>query len=103
MYTQEDSWLVDYDALLAPFKIVFGVDNVSVLDYDEICSDGSSIVSALWDCCGLPSHLRPSDKEQWLNNQERRHFEGDQSTSRLLPERVLSKAITKLRRVLGKL
>lgn len=97
MYTEEDSWLVDYDSLLTPFKLVFGVDNVSVLDYDETCSNGSSIVPALWDCCGLPSHLRPYNKESWLNSQEGRKSESNSTSSRFVLKRVFHKAMAKLR------
>lgn len=53
-YTHPDTWLVDHEGLLAPFRAVFGSEHVHVLDYDAIVARDSTIIPALWETCGLP-------------------------------------------------
>lgn len=59
-YVEQDSWLVDYESLLTPFRRVFGHDRVAVIDYDAAMTEHSSIVPALMtrivgDISDLPS------------------------------------------------
>ncbi|MFG1422280.1 hypothetical protein [Roseixanthobacter liquoris] len=61
-YTEDDSWLWDYEARLAPFRQVFGTDSVMVLDYDSITETQGSIVPGFLDCLGLRDALPP---EAW--------------------------------------
>lgn len=58
-YTEDDSWLWDYDSRLAPFRDVFGSDCVTVLDYDAVTEAQGSIVPGFLEAIGLRDVLPP--------------------------------------------
>ncbi|MFG1428229.1 hypothetical protein [Roseixanthobacter glucoisosaccharinicivorans] len=58
-YTEDDSWLWDYDARLAPFREGFGSDSVTVLDYDALTAAHGSIVPGFLEAIGLGDALPP--------------------------------------------
>ena len=61
MYTESDSWLTDYAAMLAPFEAVFGSSNVHVVDYNRELEASGSIIPAVLRCAGwerLPAGWR---------------------------------------------
>lgn len=64
-YTHPDTWLVDHEGLLAPFRAVFGTEHVHVLDYDAVVSRDGTIIPALWEACGLPPEaLRDRERQR---------------------------------------
>ncbi len=56
-YVEPDSWLTDYEALLAVYRHGFGPDHVHVLDYDAAMARDGSVIPAFTDLLGIP---RPS-------------------------------------------
>ena len=66
-YVEADSWLVDYDALVAGYRRHFGTDNVEVLDFDAIVADEGSIVPAFARLLGLDASSLPAPDRYVLN------------------------------------
>jgi hypothetical protein len=54
LYLEDDTWLADFERMVATFREVLGDDQVVVLEYDEAVGRDGSIVPGLWDACGLP-------------------------------------------------
>ena len=52
LYVEPDTWLIDYDSLLAAYHRGFGAENVVVIDYDEQMRQwGNAIPSFLKALC----------------------------------------------------
>lgn len=78
-YTEPDSWLVDYDALIASFAGRFGADHVHALDYDVTMKSDGTVIPAFAELLGIErsdlppldryfvnrsgTHLRPTDEQ----------------------------------------
>jgi hypothetical protein len=56
-YMEDDSWLWDYDARLAPFRAAFGSEQVTVLDFDAVTKAQGSIVPGFLESIGLRDAL----------------------------------------------
>lgn len=54
LYLEDDTWLADFERMMATFVAVLGEDGVAVLDYDDSVARDGSIVPALWRASGLP-------------------------------------------------
>jgi len=54
LYLEDDTWLADFERMVATFVAVLGEDGVAVLDYDDSVARDGSIVPALWRASGLP-------------------------------------------------
>jgi hypothetical protein len=78
-YTEPDSWLVDYEGLMALLTATFGADHVVRLDYDACVSKHGSMVPSLWQATGLPKDLLPAEWTTWHNVSP-----GDPQTERVL-------------------
>jgi hypothetical protein len=72
MYLQPDSWLVDYEAMAAPWRRALGSDRVHVISYEACMRATGSTVPALFGMMGFDStdaqrvgdyflNARPSD------------------------------------------
>lgn len=62
-YVAEDSWLVDYDALLAVYREVIGADRVAVLSYEDAMRSHGSIIPAIME----PLGFAPTQIPAWQN------------------------------------
>jgi len=59
MYTEPDSWLVDYEELVRVYAAEFGEKNVISIDYEEQMAICGSIVPALMETCGIARESLP--------------------------------------------
>jgi hypothetical protein len=66
-YTEADSWLLDYDALIDGFSRSFGAANVTVLDYDDIMRVDGTVIPAFAELLGIPRRSLPSLDGYQLN------------------------------------
>ena len=66
-YVREDSWLVDYDALLSGYRRWFGHEAVSVIDYDKTLRRDGSVIPAFADLLGIPRSTLPDLDQYRLN------------------------------------
>jgi hypothetical protein len=68
-YVGEDSWLVDYEALLGGYRRWFGADRVHVIDFDADADTGAegSIIPAFGDLLGIPRASLPPLDTYFLN------------------------------------
>jgi len=48
-YVEDDSWLLDYDALLAPYRTVLGSAQVNVISYEETLRRYGSVIPGILD------------------------------------------------------
>jgi hypothetical protein len=86
-YTEPDSWLVDYDTLVAVFEAGFGP--LTILDYDACIAERGSIVPDLWRACHLPLDAMPAEWTAWENISP-----GDLDTENLLAAMSVSRGLT---------
>lgn len=54
-YTEPDTWLLDYEKRLMPFRDVFGSENVITIDYDEQMTRHGNVIPSFLDAVGLKS------------------------------------------------
>jgi hypothetical protein len=52
-YVEEDSWLVDYEALISTYRML--TDDVRAIDYAQAMRSGSNIIEALCSALGVAS------------------------------------------------
>lgn len=72
-YVRGDSWLLDYDARLRPFRRVFGARQVDVIDYDLESTKRESVIPSLLDTIGVRAHFSVDDwSGMYLNQRARR-------------------------------
>jgi len=62
-YVEDDSWLLDYGALLGVYESVFGPDQVIRLDYEHEMAQRGSIIPALLEECGIEPSRLPDSRE----------------------------------------
>jgi hypothetical protein len=55
LYLEDDTWLADFERMVATFVAVLGEDGVVVVDYDETVARDGSVVPTLWQAAGLPT------------------------------------------------
>jgi hypothetical protein len=63
-YVEPDSWLADYDALLAAYADEFGQANIRALDYDAAVSADGSVVPAFMRAIDQPD-IVPAEPERF--------------------------------------
>jgi hypothetical protein len=66
-YVEEDSWLLDHDALLDGYRRWFGVDHVVALDYGEAMRADGTIIPAFTDVLGIDRAALPPLNSYRLN------------------------------------
>jgi hypothetical protein len=64
-YTDADSWLVDYDALIDGYERIVGP--VDVVDYDAVVERDGSILASFADRTGIPRDALPPPGQLFLN------------------------------------
>jgi hypothetical protein len=68
---REDSWLVDFDALVRLLKAELGPFAVTIIDYDREVESAGTVLPALWESCCLPRELLgeagDSSEKVWAN------------------------------------
>lgn len=61
LYVEPDSWLVDYDTLLAAYRATFGTHAVRVIDYDrEVQLRGGDVLPAVLQEMSVPASMIPA-------------------------------------------
>jgi hypothetical protein len=58
-YVEEDSWLVNYDALLGVYREVLGTDRVAAVGYERAIECHGSIIPAILAACGFHESQLP--------------------------------------------
>lgn len=53
-YVEPDSWLVDYEGLVACYAAAFGRDGVTVLDYDDLLAREGNVIPSFLRTLGVP-------------------------------------------------
>ena len=66
-YVQPDSWLVDYDALLAGYRDCFGAANVEVFDYDQTVERDGTVIPTFAEELGISRSTLPPLDGYFLN------------------------------------
>ncbi|MDB9846425.1 hypothetical protein OAC41_06640 [Acidimicrobiales bacterium] len=63
MYTEDDSWLVDYEGLVAAYASAFRASNVVTLIYEAELAANKSVVPGLMALCGVSRENLPGGWE----------------------------------------
>ncbi len=79
-YVEDDSWLLDYDALLAGYRQWFGDQHVEAIDYDATMAADGSVIPAFAERIGIDRAYLPA-LDPYFVNQAGSHF-------RLTPEQL---------------
>lgn len=66
-YVEDDSWLVDHDALVGGYQRSFGATNVEVVDYDATMERDGSVIPVFAEQLGIPRSALPSLDAYRLN------------------------------------
>ena len=66
-YVADDSWLVDYDALLGVYRQMLGADHVVALDYERELQRYGSIIPAILEAIGFDHAQAPGWEDFRLN------------------------------------
>jgi hypothetical protein len=94
-YVAPDSWIADFDAVVAVYRNAFGDDRVTVLSYEDEVARYGSTIPALAVAAGLPVAELPAWDDVWLNASD-----GPDPSSGVEPagrlKRALQRANTKL-------
>lgn len=70
-YTNEDTWLLDYDERLTPFRERFGCDHVVSIDYDDAVEREVSVIPSFLRVLGLCEHVTEEETRIFLNRSPR--------------------------------
>ena len=70
-YVKRDTWLVDYEQLLAVYRDQFGTQNVHIVNYDEVLRNEGSVIPALARACFGTSDDLPQWSSYTLNRSKR--------------------------------
>ncbi len=60
-YLADDSWLLDLQGRLTPFRDTFGSPNVTCIDYDEEVQRRGNIIPAFLEAIGVAACFEPAD------------------------------------------
>jgi hypothetical protein len=60
-YTEPDTWLLDFEARLAPFRDVFGSQNLTVIDYDTEMARVGNVIPSFLQVLGVGKSELPQD------------------------------------------
>jgi len=66
-YVEPDTWLVDFDGLLAAYRRAFGADAVEVFDYEGALAQHGSTIPGVLDAFGIDPEAWPSWRGFWTN------------------------------------
>jgi hypothetical protein len=66
-YVEPDTWLVDFDGLIAAYTDAFGADAMTVLSYEDAVAEHGSTIPAVAQAAGLSIATLPDWQEFWLN------------------------------------
>jgi hypothetical protein len=66
-YLEPDSWLVDYEALVAGYRTCFGDDRVHVVDYDRAIEEDGSVIPAYAALLGIDRSELPDLERYHVN------------------------------------
>lgn len=66
-YVEPDTWLTDYDALLAAYRLAFGEDRVMSVDYEGALERYGTVIPAVMAAAGVPLAQLPPWSDAWLN------------------------------------
>ncbi len=66
-YVEADSWLADYDALVAGYRRCFGDGNVEVIDYEASVGIDGSVIPTIAERIGIPRSALPALDRYFLN------------------------------------
>ena len=70
----EDSWLLNFERRIDPFRAVFGRDQVRVIQYDEVLACDGSVIPSFFRAIGAEKTLAKADWEDvWLNRRSPPH------------------------------
>lgn len=67
-YVADDSWLVDYGALLRVYRGALGAERVVAIDYERALQRDGSIIPGILDACGADRSKAPSWNGYWCNS-----------------------------------
>ena len=67
LYVEPDSWLVDYDALVATYQRGFGAGNVVVIDYDQEMRTVGNVIPSFLKVLGLDAAEELDFSSYFLN------------------------------------
>lgn len=65
-YVEDDSWLVDYDALVDAYSAAFGSENVIVMNYEDELRKHTSIIPPFLRAAGVAG-IESGFESYWLN------------------------------------
>jgi hypothetical protein len=54
LYVAEDTWLTDYDSLIKAYAGAFGMENLTIIDYDQQMAEYGDIIPAFVNALNLP-------------------------------------------------
>jgi hypothetical protein len=98
-YVADDSWLVDYDALLDAYRAVLGADRVIALGYETAMQRHGSIIPAILEATGFD----PAGIPAWEGFQRNvTHSAPAKRVARVLRATRLLGAARRSRRLLGR-
>ena len=66
-YIERDSWILDYDALIAAYRDGFPDSRFSVIDYDEEVGRVGSIIPSFIETMGVAADCLPDYRRYFLN------------------------------------
>ena len=84
-YVEDDTWLIDFDALIGVYTNEFGTDHVTVLSYEESMATHGSTIPAIAAASGLPVDEIPAWNDTWHN------ASGQQSSFTKARQRIANK------------
>jgi hypothetical protein len=90
-YVRDDSWLLDYDALVDTYRRGFGSDNVKVFDYDAAVAADTTVIPAFAELLGIPRDSLPPLGRYFLNRTGRNFRPTDEQLA-AIRERVVEQA-----------
>jgi hypothetical protein len=70
LYVEDDTWLTDYDQLVAVYGRAFGPENITVIDFDAEVTRRGNVLPAFLEWLQIPpSEVDPADVARYRLNQ----------------------------------
>ena len=66
-YVEDDTWLIDFDALIGGYANQFGTDHITVLSYENSIAQHGSTIPAIAAAAGLEVAAIPAWGDTWQN------------------------------------
>ncbi len=67
LYVEPDTWLTDYDALIATYQRGFGANNLVVIDYDDEMNHEGNVIPSFLRVLGSDASLESDTQAYFLN------------------------------------